>query len=116
MVEGASIAGYRFDRYKTVGRNDLPKPPRPAHPGHLRPGGPQAGRRARGSGDAVNRARDLQHMPPNELGPEEIAERAREIAAGHSRLRCRGHDERGIARLRMGAFLRWRRGAAGRRG
>src|SRR6185503_14898758 len=40
-----------------------------------------------------------------ELGPEELAERAREIAAGDSRLRCKVLDERGIARHRMGAFL-----------
>jgi leucyl aminopeptidase len=104
-VEGAAIAGYRFDRYKTVGANDLPKPPRSLT---LVTSDRAARRRAQRAGivaAAVNRARDLQHTPPNELGPEELAERAREIAAGDSRLRCKVLDERGIARHRMGAFL-----------
>ena len=54
--------------------------------------------------DAVNRARDLQHMPPNQLGPEQLAERAREIAAAHPTLRVEVWDERKIAARGMGAF------------
>src|SRR2546423_1249285 len=63
-----------------------------------------AARKAAVPADAVNRARDLQHMPPNMLGPEELAERAREIARAHPALRAEVWDERRIAARGMGAF------------
>jgi len=104
VVEGAVIGGYRFDRYKTRNRNDLPKPltgltlltPE-------RAAGPAA-RRSAVAAEAVNRARDLQHLPPNDLGPQELAERARSIAAAHPTMRVEVWDERKIAARGMGAF------------
>jgi leucyl aminopeptidase len=104
IVEGAAIGAYRFDRYRTR-RSDLP-PELSAIT--VLTGDREAGRAARRAGtvtEAVNRARDLQHTPPNDMGPEELAARAREIARGHARLRARVLDERGITRLKMGAFL-----------
>jgi leucyl aminopeptidase len=104
VVDGVVIGGYRFDRFKTRNRKDLP-----AGPAALtllsshRAAGPAA-RRAAVSAEAVNRARDLQHMPPNLLGPEQLAERAREIAAAHPALRVEVWDERKIASRGMGAF------------
>src|SRR4051812_28575761 len=104
-VEGVAIAGYRFDRYRTQGVAELPKPPQSLT---LLTSDRAAGRSAKRAGvvtDAVNRARDLQHTPPNDLGPQELAERASEIAKGSTALRAKVLDERGIARLKMGAFL-----------
>ncbi len=104
IVDGVVIGGYRFDRYKTRNRGELPKPPATLTIlSGERPAGPAA-RRAALSAEAVNRARDLQHTPPNELGPEQLAERAREIAAAHPALRVEVWDERKIAARGMGAF------------
>ncbi|HET6848784.1 MAG TPA: leucyl aminopeptidase [Gaiellales bacterium] len=103
-VDGVVIGGYRFDRYKTRNRKDLPQPPSALT---LISSDRSAGAAARRAGlvaDAVNRARDLQHMPPNELGPEQLAQRAREIAAAHPTMRVEVWDERKIASRGMGAF------------
>jgi leucyl aminopeptidase len=104
VVDGVIIGGYRFDRFKTRNRKELPAPPTALTliTGE-RPAG-AAARRAAVSAEAVNRARDLQHMPPNLLGPEQLAERAREIAAAHPTLRVEVWDERKIAARGMGAF------------
>jgi leucyl aminopeptidase len=104
IVDGVVIGGYRFDRYKTRNRNELPQPPSALTilSGDRATGA--AARRAGVSADAVNRARDLQHTPPNELGPEQLADRAREIAAAHPTLRVEVWDERKIAARGMGAF------------
>jgi len=94
-VDGVVIGGYR---------RELPQPPSALT---LLSSDRSAGAAARRAGlvaDAVNRARDLQHMPPNELGPEQLAQRAREIAAAHPTLRVEVWDERKIAARGMGAF------------
>ena len=100
-VDGAVLGTYRFDRFKTS------KPDRPA-PG-LRSlavlgGDRAAARRAAVVADATNRARDLQNTPSNLMGPAELAERAREIAAGSRSLTARVHDERWIRSRGMGLF------------
>jgi leucyl aminopeptidase len=104
VVDGVIIGGYRFDRFKTRNRKELPAPPSALTliTGERAAGA--AARRAAVSAEAVNRARDLQHMPPNLLGPEQLAERAREIAAAHPTLRVEVWDERKIAARGMGAF------------
>ena len=104
VVDGVVIGGYRFDRFKTRDADERPTPPASLT---LLSGDRAAGaaaRRTAVSADAVNRARDLQNMPPNLLGPEQLAERAREIAKGHSTLRAEVWDERRIAARGMGAF------------
>ena len=104
VVDGVVIGGYRFDRFKTQNTRDLPSPPSSLV---LLTGDRSAGaaaRRAAVSAEAVNRARDLQRMPPNLLGPAELAERAREIARAHRGLRVEVWDERRIAARGMGAF------------
>ena len=50
----------------------------------------------------VGRARDLANAPPNELTPEQLAARARELAGDHVRVDALGRSE--IERLGMGAF------------
>src|SRR6185503_17044006 len=87
-VDGAVIGSYRFDRFKTSKTADRPKPPT----GLVL----LSQERAAGAAEAVNRARDLQHMPPNLLGPEQLAERARAIAAAHPTMRAEVWDEKKI--------------------
>ncbi len=104
LTEGVVLGAYRDDRYRTR-RKDLP--PAIASLAILtgsRPAG-AAARRAAGISAAANRARDLQNAPPNMLGPDELADRARAIAREHAAVRAQVVDRRGLERRRMGAFL-----------
>ena len=103
VVDGVAIGTYRYDRFRT--QRDLP--PAPASLTLLTPdrGAGAAARRAALVAAATNRARDLQNAPPNVLGPQELADRARELAREHPALRVRVLDRRGLERRRMGAFL-----------
>jgi leucyl aminopeptidase len=104
VVDGVVIGGYRFDRYKTRNVKELPSPPSALTLVSSDRAAGAAARRAGLAADAVNRARDLQHTPPNVLGPEQLAQRAREIAAAHPAMRVEVWDERKIAARGMGAF------------
>jgi len=88
-VDGAALAGYRFTRYLTA-----PADERPGEVASLAVlGGDRA--QARLSAvltEATNRARDLQNTPPRDMGPQELADRARELAKEHSTLTARVHD------------------------
>jgi leucyl aminopeptidase len=100
LVEGTVIGGYDPGRWKTN---------RPASKsveavflcGET---SEEAAQRAATVSDWVNRARDLANAPPNELTPEQLAERAEEIGARleHLTVRALGPDE--ITELGMGAF------------
>ena len=52
----------------------------------------------------TNRARDLANMPPNELTPERLAERAHELAGGVEHLAAEALGPEEMQRLGMGAF------------
>jgi leucyl aminopeptidase len=82
LVEGTILAGFRFDRYRSPDQDD--------EGGRLERlvlAGADGGEidaeveAARIAAEAANRARELQSLPANELTPEALAERAREIAA-----------------------------------
>ena len=103
-VDGAVIGSYRFDRFKTSKTADRPKPPTGLVLLSQERAAGAAGRRAAVAAEAVNRARDLQHMPPNLLGPQQLVERARAIAAAHPTMRIEVWDEKKIAARGMGAF------------
>ncbi|MGZ4311157.1 MAG: leucyl aminopeptidase [Solirubrobacteraceae bacterium] len=105
VVDGVVLGGYRFDRYRTRNRDDLPRELRTLTVLSSDRSAAGAARRATLVATAVNRARDLQNTPSNELGPEELADRAREIAAAHPTLRVEVLDEKRMAAKRMGAFL-----------
>jgi leucyl aminopeptidase len=111
-AEGAALGGYRFDRYRTG-----PASRRPSAISTLTVigGDRAAARRAGVTTAAANRCRDLQNTPSNDLGPEQLAERAREIAAAHDSVAARVHDERFLRRRRMGAFLAVARGSSAAR-
>ena len=55
--------------------------------------------------EATNRARDLQNTPSRDMGPQELAERARELAKQHPALTARVHDRAWMERRGMGLFL-----------
>ena len=84
------LAAYRFDRFRSRDADD-PPPPRlerlvlVADAGELERVEAEA-RIALVGAEAANRARELQNLPANELTPEGLAERAREIAAAHERV------------------------------
>ena len=102
VVDGAALAGYRFIRYLTGPADD-----RPGEVGSLAVlGGDRA--QARLSAvltEATNRARDLQNTPSRDMGPHELAERARELAKQHPTLTASVHDRAWMARRGMGLFL-----------
>jgi leucyl aminopeptidase len=101
-VDGAALAAYRFSRYLTA-----PAAERPGEVGSLVVlGGDRA--QARLSAvltEATNRARDLQNTPSRDMGPQELAERARELAKLHATLTARVHDRAWMERRGMGLFV-----------
>jgi leucyl aminopeptidase len=84
LVEGTILAGYRFDRFRS---NDSDEDS--ARLDRLIVAGVDEGEAgadveaARAASEAANRARELQSLPANELKPESLAARAREIADAH---------------------------------
>jgi leucyl aminopeptidase len=103
-VDGVMLGTYRYDRFRTATR-DLPPAPAALALITADRGAGAAARREAVAATATNRARDLQNAPPNVLGPQELADRARELARDHASLRARVLDRRGLQRRRMGAFL-----------
>ena len=109
LVEGTVLAAYRFDRFRSRDPDD-PPPPRlerlvlVADPGELERVEAEA-RIALVGAEAANRARELQNLPANELTPEGLAERAREIAAAHESVEVEVLDRDAIAELGMGGLI-----------
>ena len=85
LAEGAVLAGYRFDAYRSKGKRDSERG-RVNAVGLLVPRGHNlrdcraAARRGVALGESQNLARDLSNEPPNVLSPEELARRARAMA------------------------------------
>jgi leucyl aminopeptidase len=108
IVEGALLAGYRFDRFKG-------KPPE-------EPAGFEAlvvsahGELATVVGEAeivaraVNAARNLQNTPPNEMAPRHLADAARVLGELHG-VTVEVEGRAGLERLGMGAFAGVARGS-----
>jgi leucyl aminopeptidase len=69
----------------------------------------QAAERAARVAEWANRARDLSNAPPNELTPEELAQRASELAPDGVRVEALGREQ--IVELGMGAFAGVAQGA-----
>jgi leucyl aminopeptidase len=64
-----------------------------------------------GIAEGTRVARDLGNLPPNVCTPRYLAKTARELADEHKSLSVQVHDERAIAKLKMGAFLSVTRGS-----
>src|SRR5206468_5438375 len=61
--------------------------------------------------ERANRARDLSNMPPNELTPHTLGEKAKELAAEHEHLTCEVLATRELDDLGMGALSAVGRGS-----
>jgi leucyl aminopeptidase len=112
LVEGTILADYRFDLHKSApaGGDNAPK--------HLEqlivavPGdGPLGAEQAETAtaqactvAEAVNRARDLQNRPGNDLTPTALGEYARALGEEIEGLQVEVQGRAGIVRLGMGAF------------
>lgn len=109
LVEGTILAGYRFDRYRSRDDDD-PAPERLSRivliAADRDRGAIEAEAEAsRVGAEAANRARELQNLPSNELTPEALAVRAREIAAAHATVEVEVLDRDGIAAAGMGGLV-----------
>src|SRR5436190_591733 len=102
LVEGAVLGDYRFDRFRSGPAKERPSR---LDTVTLLNGKRRPSERAAVVATAVNRARDLQNAPSNHLGPEQLAERARSIAAEHKTVTATVNDRRFMERRKMGAFL-----------
>ncbi len=102
---GAKLAAYRFDKYKTKKKDN--GEPEPIAKLVISGASHTAARRAFSILDAVSDgtllARDLVNEPANVLGPQEIADRAREL--GKLGVEVQVLDVRAMRRLKMGALL-----------
>ena len=111
FVEGAALATYHFDEFRT-------RAPQPTRRLVLRTPGP-AGNGAQGAVErglvvarAVGFARDLINTPPSDLPPVRLAEKVLERAEGVSGVSVEVWDEGRITAERLGALLGVSRGSA----
>jgi leucyl aminopeptidase len=112
-VEGAILASYRFDRYKSkkdgeenssthleeltvIGDDDLS----------------EAVETARIAAEAENFARELQDLPSNVVTPSYLSGRAKAIADEHSSVTCEVMGRKEIADKKMGGLVAVSQGAA----
>ncbi len=91
LVEGAVLASYRFDRFKSAENGESAEDGAEKTPlASLAVVGSaelaDAVEVARVAGDAANRARELQNLPSNVATPAFLAERALELAVQHDSL------------------------------
>ena len=105
LVEGTILGGYTPGRWKTSDDN-APRAVERIVLGHfetqeLR----DAAERAALIAERTNRARDLANMPPNELYPQTLAERAKELADEHEHLSFEALGPKELEKLGMGALL-----------
>jgi leucyl aminopeptidase len=111
LVEGTVLADYRFEHFKSA-----PRPDAPARLERLLVACPEELENA--VGDAaliatwVNRARDLQNRPGNDLTPTALGEYARTVAEEIPELSVQVEDREGIAARGMGAFSAVAQGSA----
>ena len=110
LVEGTILGAYSPGRWKT---KDETRMPERIVIGHEETDGLRAAvERAALVAERANRARDLVNMPPNELNPAALAEKAQELAAEHQLLTTEslGPDE--MRALGMGSLLAVGQGSA----
>jgi leucyl aminopeptidase len=107
LVEGAVLAGYRFDRYRSAGEEGR-KRVAGVSVALERAADLRAARAAAAVGavlaECQNVARDLSNEPPNALPPRTLAREAQRIAAEVG-LGCRVLDLPELKKRKMGALL-----------
>ena len=112
LVEGTIIGGYSPGRWKTQDPEKRPRQIERIVLGHfetqeLR----DAAERAALVAERTNRARDLANMPPNELNPHALGEKAQELAREHEHLSAEVLGPREMDKLNMGALAAVGRGS-----
>src|SRR4029079_15263225 len=109
LAEGTAMAAYRFDRYRShSGDEPTPTLLERVVLAVADSDGEAVEREAAialVTAAAANRARELQNLPANELTPEALAERARQIAAAHDRVEVDVLDGAAIAERGMGGLV-----------
>lgn len=104
LVEGAGLAAFEFDRYKSGSDGEEAPPSLKAieiSSGH---DVGEAVRIGEVVANAGNRARYLQSLPANEATPEYLAARAQEIADAHEKITVEVMDREAIIAARMGGL------------
>src|SRR5206468_10810464 len=112
LVEGTVLGGYSPGAWKTQDPEKRPRAVEKIVIGHfdtqeLR----DAAERAALLAERANRARDLVNMPPNELNPHALGEKAKELAREHEHLTCEVLATRELDDLGMGALSAVGRGS-----
>ncbi len=102
VVEGATLASYRYRTYKSSDAKVKLDRISVVLKGR---GVKRDVERAAAVADAVALARDLSNEPGGSLTPESFAERAKEIGAETDHLKVTVWDERKIARERLGGLM-----------
>jgi leucyl aminopeptidase len=107
LVEGAILASYRFDRFRSRDPEN-PEPPRLERVLIAGEGAGDAGEAARVAAvasEGANRARELQSLPSNVATPSFLAERANEIASAFGSVSVETLDRAEIAAEGMGGLV-----------
>jgi leucyl aminopeptidase len=119
LTEGAVLASYRFDRYRSrEGAGE--SPPAPAlerlvllsSDEQAVAGAELEARAALVAAGAANRARELQDLPSNALTPAALAERAQRLAAEHDTVTVEVLDREAIAAAGLGGLVAVSQGSA----
>jgi leucyl aminopeptidase len=107
LVEGTLIGDYRFERHKSAPAAEAAEGP-PKQLEHLIVAGADGIEttvsEATILGEAVNRARDLQNRPGNDLTPTALGEYATALGREHEALSVQVEGRSGIVERGMGAF------------
>jgi leucyl aminopeptidase len=109
LVEGTILGAYSPGRWKA--KDDTKAPERIVIGHEADPEIEAAVERAAILAERANRARDLSNMPPNELTPHILGEKAKELAAEHEHLTAEVLATRELDELGMGALTAVGRGS-----
>jgi leucyl aminopeptidase len=104
LVEGATLASFEFDRFKSGSDGKEAQPGLRAIEISASSDVAEAVRIGTAVADAGNRARHLQSLPANVATPEYLAERAREIAGQFDSVEVEVLDRAGIISAGMGGL------------
>jgi leucyl aminopeptidase len=115
VVEGAVLASYRFDRFKSRDPED-PAPPRLERlllaVDDDASAIAETAEVARVTSEAANRARELQGLPSNVVTPSYLADRALQIAGAHEPITAEVFGRAEIEQRGMGGLAAVARGSA----
>jgi leucyl aminopeptidase len=113
MVEGAILASYRFDRFKSKGDEDEEDSKSLEELTLVADGGlAEAVESARIGAEAENFARELQDLPSNVVTPSYLAGRANAIAEEHESVTCEVLGREQIKEKGMGGLVAVSQGTA----